>query len=192
MAMDYNSLQRGNSWSTDQKRVIRKLFDLAFTAADPSTSATISRTVVNQTLAGKLDAGEEQDFRSLFIGLRKAMDDAAGVDYTDLQFADAGPDTITTVIGDFTEFVTAGDTIVVVGSASNDGSYLVDSLTATVITLDSGEALSNEGTADVSANISRDGTVYDLQPHFTADRWTGNQRKIIKALAQTVVDAIAT
>jgi len=192
MAMDYNSLQRGNSWSTDQKRVIRKLFDLAFTAADPSTSATISRTVVNQTLAGKLDAGEEQDFRSLFIGLRKAMDDAAGVDYTDLQFADAGPDTITTVIGDFTEFVTAGDTIVVVGSVSNDGSYLVDSLTATVITLDSGEALSNEGTADVSANISRDGTVYDLQPHFTADRWTGNQRKIIKALAQTVVDAIAT
>ena len=192
MAMDYNSLQRGNSWSTDQKRVIRKLFDLAFTAADPSTSATISRTVVNQTLAGKLDAGEEQDFRSLFIGLRKAIDDAAGVDYTDLQFADAGPDTITTIIGDFTEFVTAGDTIVVVGSVSNDGSYLVDSVTATVITLDSGEALSNEGTADVSANISRDGTVYDLQPHFTADRWTGNQRKIIKALAQTVVDAIAT
>ena len=191
MAMDYNSLQRGNSWSTDQKRVIRKLFDLAFTAADPSTSATISRTVVNQTLAGKLDAGEEQDFRSLFIGLRKAMDDAAGVDYTDLQFADAGPDTITTVIGDFTEFVTAGDTIVVVGSASNDGSYLVDSLTATVITLDSGEALSNEGTADVSANISRDGTVYDLQPHFAADSWTGNKRKIVKAMAQSVVDMIS-
>jgi len=191
MAVNYKPLNRNQEWTEDQKIVYRRLFGLAEVAADPSTPATISRSVVNRTLAGKVSASEMQDLRSLFIGLRKAIADAAGVDYTDLQFADAGPDTITTVVGDFTEFVTAGDTIVVVGSASNDGSYLVDSLTATVITLDSGEALSNEGTADVSANISRDGTVYDLQPHFAADSWTGNKRKIVKAMAQSVVDMIS-
>jgi len=91
--------------------VYRKLFGLAETAADPSTSATISRSVVNRTLAGKLSATEEQDVRTLFAGLRDAIDN--------------------------------------------------------------------------------DNTSYDLQPHFAGDRWTGNKRRIIKAMAQSVVDMIS-
>lgn len=111
MAIDHKPLRRCNEWSTDEKRVISKLFDLAFTAADPSTSATISRKVVNTTLAGKLDAGSEQDIRALFIILRQRIDD--------------------------------DDTTAAFGS------------------------------------------------HFGSSRWTGNKKRIIKAMAQTVVDAIS-
>ena len=112
MANDYTPLNRNSSWSTDQKAVLRKLFGLAETAAQtPSTSGDISRDIVNKTLGGKLSATAEQDIRSLFAGLRTAID--------------------------------------------------------------------------------ADDTDYDLQPHFTADRWTGNERRIIKALAQSVIDQIA-
>lgn len=111
MANDYKPLNRNSSWSSDQKAVLRKLFGLAEAAAAPSTSTEISREIINKTLAGKLSATAEQDIRSLFDGLRKAIDD--------------------------------------------------------------------------------DDTAYDLQPHFTADRWTGNERRIIKALAQSVVDQIS-
>ena len=111
MAINHKPLLRCQEWSTDEKRVISKLFDLAFTAADPSTSATISRTVVNRTLAGKLDGTSEQDLRALFIVLRQRIDDDS-----------------TTAIG---------------------------------------------------------------SEHFGATRWTGNKRRIIKAMAATVVAAIS-
>lgn len=111
MAVNYKPLNRSSEWTNDEKKVIRKLFGLAEAAADPSTSTEISRTIVNRTLAGKIDAGEEQDFRSLFEGLRTAIDN--------------------------------------------------------------------------------DDTAYDLQPHFAADRWTGNGRRVIKAMAQSVVDMIS-
>lgn len=107
--MNFNSLNRNQEWSTDHKKVIRKVFDLAEAAAVAEDATLISRSVVHTTLAGKLDASEEQDMRSLFAGLREAV-----------------------------------------------------------------------GTT---------GSSYDLQPHFTADRYTGNKRRIIKGLAQQVVDA---
>ena len=111
MALNFKPLQRSAHWGTDGKRVITKLFGFAWTASKPSTSGTISRSVVNRAIAGKLSATEEQDIRSLFDGLRTAITD--------------------------------------------------------------------------------DDTAYDLRPHFTADRWHGNQRRIIRALAQDVVDNIS-
>jgi hypothetical protein len=74
MAVDYKPLRRNQEWGTDAKRAISKLFGLAEVAAAPSTSSVISRSIINRTLAGKVDAGEEQAFRSLFIGLREAID----------------------------------------------------------------------------------------------------------------------
>lgn len=74
MAVNYKPLNRNQEWSTDAKSAIRRLFGLAETAADPSTSSIISREVVNRTLAGKVSAKEEQAFRSLFEGLRTAID----------------------------------------------------------------------------------------------------------------------
>jgi len=191
MAVNYKPLNRDNTWNEDKKIALRRLFGLAEVAAAGATAATISRSVVNRTIAGKLDAGEEQDIRTLFDGLRRAMTDTTGITLTDLTFADADPDTIASAAGDFTTFVAAGDTIVVTDSTSNDGSYLVDTVTSLLITLDAAETLVAEGTADVTATISRDGTAYDLQRHFSGDRWTGNQRKIIKAMAQSVVDMIS-
>lgn len=75
MAVNYKKLNRNQEWGTDAKRAIARLFGLAETAADPSTSSVISRSVVNRTLAGKVSASEEQAFRSLFEGLRTAIDD---------------------------------------------------------------------------------------------------------------------
>ena len=74
MAVNYKPLNRNQEWSSDQKNVLRKLFGSAEIAADPSTSALISREIVNRTLGGKLSANEEQAIRSLFIGLRDAID----------------------------------------------------------------------------------------------------------------------
>lgn len=111
MAVNYKPLNRDNSFTEDEKIVLRRLFGLAEVAANPSTSSTISRSVVNRTLAGKIGADAQQDLRSLFAGLRTAID--------------------------------------------------------------------------------ADNTAYDLQPHFSADRWTGNKRKIVKAMAQAVVDMIS-
>lgn len=70
----------------------------------------------------------------------------AEVTATDIAFADTNPDTITSSSTDFvaTGFQ-AGQTIVVAGSASNDGSYLINSVAANTITLDAGEALVAEG-----------------------------------------------
>lgn len=109
MAINHKPLLRCQEWSTDEKRVLSKLFDLAFTAAT-GASTIISREVVNRTLAGKLDAGSEQDIRALFAVLRQRIDD-----------------TSTTAIG---------------------------------------------------------------AEHFGASRWTGNKKRIIKAMAATVVAAI--
>jgi hypothetical protein len=81
MAVNYKPLRRCQEWHTSEKRAFEKLFGLAETAADPSTSTVISRTTVNRTLAGKTDAGTEQDLRSLFAGLRTAIDnDDTGYD----------------------------------------------------------------------------------------------------------------
>lgn len=74
MAVNYKPLNRNQEWGTDAKHAIRRLFGLAEAAAAPSTSSEISRTIVNRTLAGKVSAAEEQSFRSLFEGLREAMD----------------------------------------------------------------------------------------------------------------------
>lgn len=111
MAVNYKPLNRDNTWSEDQKIVLRRLFGLAETAADPSTSSVISREVVNRTLAGKLPADQEQDIRTLFIGLRTAIDN--------------------------------------------------------------------------------DDTTYDVGQHFAADSFRGNQRRIVKGMAQAVVDMIS-
>ena len=74
MAVNYKPLNRNQEWGTDAKSAIRRLFGLAETAAAPSDSTVISRSVINRTLAGKVGADEEQAFRSLFDGLRTAMD----------------------------------------------------------------------------------------------------------------------
>jgi len=74
MAVDYKPLRRNQEWGTDAKRAISKLFGLAEDAADPSTSSEISRKIVHKTLAGKVSAGEQQAFQTLFAGLRTAMD----------------------------------------------------------------------------------------------------------------------
>lgn len=62
-------------------------------------------------------------------------------------FADADPDTIT--MADAPEFID-GDVITVAGSASNNGSYTIDTRVAGLLTLDAGDALTNEGPVAVT------------------------------------------
>lgn len=69
---------------------------------------------------------------------------------TTISFADTNPDTI---LDSGNGFVDAGflpaKNIVVSGSTSNDGTYLVDTVTRGTITLDSGETLSAEAAGDL-------------------------------------------
>lgn len=68
---------------------------------------------------------------------------------TTISFADTDPDTILDSGGGFilAEFQD-GATITVTGSTSNDGTYLIDTVTAGVITLDAGETLATEAAGD--------------------------------------------
>lgn len=66
-----------------------------------------------------------------------------------ISFADTDPDTILDSGGGFIlAGFQDGATIAVSGSTSNDGTYLIDTVTAGVITLDSGETLSAEAAGD--------------------------------------------
>lgn len=84
-----------------------------------------------------------------------------------LTFADANPDTITRSSGSWiTDGFAAGQYLSIFGSASNDGcGLLIDSVTATVITLDSGEALTAEGPATgISVHSGATGAVDFVRP----------------------------
>ena len=91
-------------------------------------------------------------------------DDGADVTATDLTFADANPDTITTAGSiDFTDFFKAGDTLDVSSSPSNDQVGLtIEIVTSTVITLAIGDVLVAEGpvTATLTSNVVTQG-VFD-------------------------------
>lgn len=72
--------------------------------------------------------------------------------WTDLTFVNSNPDTITTTGTAFTTILNGADDYVTVsGSASNDGTYKIQTVTATTITLANNESLTPEGAADVTA-----------------------------------------
>jgi hypothetical protein len=82
-----------------------------------------------------------------------------------LTFADADPDTITRAAGSFvTDGFTAGDSIVVSGTVSNDGTYTIDTggVAASVLTLIATDTLSAEGPTN-------DHLLYKAFPASTAD-----------------------
>jgi len=74
--------------------------------------------------------------------------------YTDLQFNDANPDTITRAASGvaFDDVFQIGDTVTPVGSASNDSTFTITAVTATTLTV-SGDLVA-EGTADVAATLN--------------------------------------
>lgn len=74
MALDYKPLNRLQQFTLDQKKALRKLFGLAWTASDPSTPATISRTVIQKACSGHFSANERRDIDALFKELRSAID----------------------------------------------------------------------------------------------------------------------
>ena len=74
MAVDYKPLNRNQTWSTPEKEALRGVFALAETAAAPSDSSVISRTAIQRKVGGRLNATEQHGIRTLFAGLRDAMD----------------------------------------------------------------------------------------------------------------------
>lgn len=94
-----------------------------------------------------VDLREEANSRDILWVYRPAVSFvSAGV-----TFADVDPDTMTMAAAEGARFID-GDVITVAGSASNNGSYTIDDRTAGVITLDAGDALTNEG--PVGATLS--------------------------------------
>lgn len=73
-----------------------------------------------------------------------------------LTFADANPDTITRTTGSWiADGVAPGTVVVIAGSASNDGTYTVDLVTALTLTLSAAASLTNEGPVGATATIGR-------------------------------------
>ena len=85
-----------------------------------------------------------------------------------MTFADADPDTITRASGSWiTDGFVAGDEVDVSGSASNDGTYIVASVAASVLTLHAAETLAAEGPVSCTVKTSVYGV--DTQSTATAD-----------------------
>ena len=72
MAVDYKELYRNQEYSVDAKKVIHKAFVAAEASAAGGDATLITDAIVNQIIAGKIDAIEEHDLRVLFDGLRAA------------------------------------------------------------------------------------------------------------------------
>lgn len=73
---------------------------------------------------------------------------------TDVSFADADPDTITSVGTDLDGIFASGDVIVITGDSDNNGTYTIASVSSKVITLDAGDELSTEAAGD-TVNIAK-------------------------------------
>ena len=73
---------------------------------------------------------------------------------TDISFADADPDTITSAGVDLSALFNAADVIVVTGGSDNNGVYTVAGVVGGVITLDGADELSTEGAGD-TVNIAK-------------------------------------
>lgn len=79
-----------------------------------------------------------------------------------LTFADADPDTITASSGSFvSDGYKAGMNIVVAGSSSNNGTFLIATVAATVITLDAAETLAAEGPVSATATLNASAYIPD-------------------------------
>lgn len=119
------------------------------------TSAVTNTVLMNATAAGKtsvfvsvwseMDIGTET---AIYDGFSLVKENTSNVplmyisalecqEFTDLSFLDTDPDTITTIIGDFTSYIEVNDLLFVSGSASNDGAYVVEAVTATTLTVSS-------------------------------------------------------
>ncbi len=86
------------------------------------------------------------------------------------EFKDTNPDTVVRTTGSWiTDGFVAAGTFTVSGTVSNDGTYLIDSVTALVLTLDSGETLTNEGPLTANFDSSSGG---DVLTSTGADRIT--------------------
>jgi len=73
---------------------------------------------------------------------------------TDVSFADADPDTITSTGTDLDGLFVAADTIVITGDSDNNGTYTIASVSGKVITLDGADELSTEAVGD-TVNIAK-------------------------------------
>lgn len=77
-----------------------------------------------------------------------------------LTFADDDPDTITASSGSFiTDGYERGQTLTVAGTSSNNGTYTIASVTATVLTLIASDELTNEGPLSATATLNATATV---------------------------------
>lgn len=81
---------------------------------------------------------------------------------TTIAFVDSNPDTITDSNNGLANFQ-VGDVLEVSGSASNDGTYTIATVSAGTITLDAGDSLSAEGAgASVTLTANRDLSFYEF------------------------------
>ena len=137
--------------SSDDDRLITMHDEKAYlTNVDTETRGTGIETSVTGDF--KTNFTEYKDWAFAFNGndeigrIAEQSVTFANIAAATIAFVDSNPDTITDSGSGFvTAGFVAGDTIIVTGSASNDGTYTIDSVVAGTITLDAGDALVAEG-----------------------------------------------
>ena len=105
---------------------------------------------------GYYEVGRAKSYTVLSTGDYSGAEniDLIHVTDTDISFADADPDTITSVGVDLSTLFNAADVIVVTGDSDNNGTYTVAGVVGGVITLDGADELSTEGAGD-TVNIAK-------------------------------------
>ncbi len=122
------------------------------------SSVTNDTTLVIETGDQNFGTASNIDFyiKEPGMSLQYKWEDVTLAATGNLTFADANPDTITRASGSWvTDGVVAGDVIIITGSASNDGSYTVASVTALVATLVATDELTAEGPVGATATCKR-------------------------------------
>lgn len=124
-----------------------------------STYTTGATLLVDITDNENWTTGTGINFEVLELGMflqQKSVTATQVIASTDnLTFADANPDTITRATGSFvTDGYVHGMAVTVAGTTSNDGTYIVDTVSATVLTLIASEALTAEGPLSGSQTIN--------------------------------------
>ena len=118
-----------------------------FITADNHDVGYTIDNILDVVEASTLGPGGSDYFDSANSGALGALNDPyVECSAATLSFADTDPDTITRSSGDFTaDGFFSGQKIVVSGSASNDGTYTIDTVVALTITLVVGDSLAAEG-----------------------------------------------
>jgi hypothetical protein len=190
MALNFAPLNREASWTTAQKKALKKVFNLAETAAVGGDSALVSRSIVHTTLSGYFDSEERHAIGRLMTGLRNAIDSADTFTNTDVSTGDEQI-TLTGHLFEDKEPVRFNEDVTAPSPLVDGTTYYIRYVDANTVQLAAtpGGAAINLTTAGGVGDTNLLTPVFDSTLHLSA-HGGGNQKRVIQALSDAVAAQI--